>query len=78
VDDEKPAQPATSSPAHTERGAYGLLKAVYKEKGFAGWYQGLTAQILKAALCQGEWFAPCLATASRRDDAAASNHMAPA
>lgn len=37
-----------------EGGAIPLLRAVYKERGFGGWYQGLTAQILKAALCQGE------------------------
>lgn len=31
-----------------------MLAAVYKEKGLAGWYQGLGAQITKAVLCQGE------------------------
>ena len=31
-----------------------LLREVYAEKGFAGWYQGLGAQIIKAVLCQGE------------------------
>ncbi|OCF45732.1 adenine nucleotide transporter [Kwoniella heveanensis CBS 569] len=29
-----------------------LLKAVYKEHGWRGWYQGLGAQITKAVLCQ--------------------------
>jgi hypothetical protein len=37
-----------------ERGAIPLLRAVYRQEGFAGWYRGLTAQILKAALCQGK------------------------
>ena len=42
-------------PRHSRHdGAIPLLRAVYKEKGFGGWYQGLAAQILKAALCQGE------------------------
>ncbi|KAK1921721.1 putative adenine nucleotide transporter [Papiliotrema laurentii] len=39
-----------------EGGAIPLLRTVYKERGFGGWYQGLTAQILKAALCQGILF----------------------
>jgi len=55
LSDEKPSAPAPAVNASTtERGAYSLLKAVYKEKGLSGWYQGLTAQILKAALCQGQ------------------------
>ncbi|WVF69627.1 hypothetical protein IAT40_004405 [Kwoniella sp. CBS 6097] len=33
-----------------------LLKAVYKEHGWRGWYQGLGAQITKAVLCQGILF----------------------
>jgi len=27
--------------------------SVYNERGFLGWYQGLTAQVIKAVLCQG-------------------------
>ena len=38
----------------TPRGAIPLLMAVYREKGLAGWYQGLAAQLIKAVLCQGE------------------------
>jgi adenine nucleotide transporter 17 len=44
-------------PAHAsadQRGALSLLASVYREKGLAGWYQGLGAQITKAVLCQGE------------------------
>ncbi|BEI91645.1 uncharacterized protein CcaverHIS019_0404650 [Cutaneotrichosporon cavernicola] len=37
-------------------GAIELLKQVYKEDGFAGWYQGMSAQIFKAVLCQGILF----------------------
>lgn len=35
------------------KGAIQLLTEVYHEKGLAGWYQGLGAQIVKAVLCQG-------------------------
>ncbi|CAD6568663.1 MAG: ADP/ATP carrier protein [Tremellales sp. Tagirdzhanova-0007] len=38
------------------RGAIPLLVAVYRERGFLGWYQGLTAQVIKAVLCQGILF----------------------
>jgi hypothetical protein len=34
-------------------GAIELLTRVYEEKGLAGWYKGLGAQIVKAVLCQG-------------------------
>ena len=48
---------AAAAPAHATRlpskGAVQLLSDVYKEKGLAGWYQGLGAQIVKAVLCQG-------------------------
>ncbi|CAK9786908.1 mitochondrial carrier [Cutaneotrichosporon oleaginosum] len=37
-------------------GAIELLKQVYREEGFAGWYQGMSAQIFKAVLCQGILF----------------------
>ncbi|KAI9636257.1 adenine nucleotide transporter [Dioszegia hungarica] len=46
-------------PAHAtvdQRGAISLLTSVYREKGLAGWYQGLGAQITKAVLCQGILF----------------------
>ncbi|WVR04752.1 hypothetical protein IAU60_001763 [Kwoniella sp. DSM 27419] len=33
-----------------------LLRAVYAEHGWQGWYQGLGAQITKAVLCQGILF----------------------
>ncbi|WWC68111.1 uncharacterized protein I206_102032 [Kwoniella pini CBS 10737] len=36
--------------------ALSLLKSVYIENGFKGWYKGLTAQIIKAVLCQGILF----------------------
>ncbi|KAJ9122944.1 hypothetical protein QFC24_003982 [Naganishia onofrii] len=36
--------------------AIGILKDTYKSKGFAGWYQGMQAQILKAVLSQGILF----------------------
>lgn len=35
--------------------AIGVLKDTYKSKGFAGWYQGMQAQILKAVLSQGRF-----------------------
>ncbi|TXT04888.1 hypothetical protein VHUM_03971 [Vanrija humicola] len=38
------------------KGAIDVLKKVYKEEGIAGWYQGLSAQITKAVLCQGILF----------------------
>ncbi|WOO85830.1 Peroxisomal adenine nucleotide transporter 1 [Vanrija pseudolonga] len=38
------------------KGAIDVLTKVYKEEGIAGWYQGLTAQITKAVLCQGILF----------------------
>lgn len=34
--------------------AIDILRQTYKRKGFAGWYQGMQAQILKAVLSQGE------------------------
>lgn len=37
-------------------GAIELLKQVYQEEGFSGWYQGMSAQIFKAVLCQGILF----------------------
>ncbi|KIR54570.1 adenine nucleotide transporter [Cryptococcus gattii Ru294] len=43
-------------PSQHYRSAIPLLKAVYTEKGFKGLYQGLSAQILKAVLCQGILF----------------------
>jgi len=58
-ENEKPDAPrgspgSRSTPVkHQQRGAIPLLAAVYRERGFFGWYQGLTAQVLKAVLCQG-------------------------
>lgn len=49
---QQPARPAKTTVDH-HKGAIALLAAVYKEKGLAGWYQGLGAQITKAVLCQG-------------------------
>jgi len=37
-------------------GALDLLKAVYKREGFAGWYQGMSAQIIKAVISQALLF----------------------
>jgi hypothetical protein len=34
--------------------AIGVLRDTYRTKGFAGWYQGMHAQIIKAVLSQGE------------------------
>lgn len=57
-DEEKPV-PKPARPAHKalkqKTGAVALLASVYKEKGLAGWYQGLGAQITKAVLCQGKF-----------------------
>jgi hypothetical protein len=50
------ADTAVKVPARTvikSKGAVELLGDVYREKGLAGWYQGLGAQIFKAVLCQG-------------------------
>ncbi|BGP37439.1 hypothetical protein JCM10449v2_001345 [Rhodotorula kratochvilovae] len=43
---------------HKERysGAIDCLKQVYSEEGFAGWYQGMQAQITKAVLAQALLF----------------------
>ncbi|ORX34009.1 mitochondrial carrier domain-containing protein [Kockovaella imperatae] len=43
-------------PKHKHAGAITLLRAVYAEKGFGGWYQGIAAQLIKAVLCQGILF----------------------
>ncbi|WVQ81800.1 hypothetical protein IAT38_003927 [Cryptococcus sp. DSM 104549] len=43
-------------PSQHYKTALPLLRAVYREKGIAGLYQGLGAQILKAVLCQGILF----------------------
>lgn len=40
---------------HVPKGALEILKDVYHEQGIKGWYQGLSAQIIKAVLCQGEY-----------------------
>jgi adenine nucleotide transporter 17 len=48
----------TTKPPIEHRGAIPLLRSVYRERGFLGWYQGLTAQIIKAVLCQGQSSCP--------------------
>lgn len=55
---ESYADAVKSDTPHHRRptGAVELLKQVYKEEGFAGWYQGMAAQITKAVLCQGILF----------------------
>jgi len=37
-------------------GALDLLRMVYKREGFAGWYQGMSAQIIKAVISQALLF----------------------
>jgi len=41
---------------HEKQSAVELLRKVYKERGFAGWYQGMSAQIIKAVLAQALLF----------------------
>ncbi|WVQ98223.1 hypothetical protein IAU59_005346 [Kwoniella sp. CBS 9459] len=61
-DSSRPALPNRKSshhqhhPHHHYDDALTLLKAVYDEHGWRGWYQGLGAQITKAVLCQGILF----------------------
>jgi len=52
------ADPKKSVPPPTGRykGAIDVLIKVYKKKGFAGWYQGMQAQITKAVLAQALLF----------------------
>jgi len=38
------------------KGAVDLLQKVWKQQGFIGWYQGMSAQITKAVLCQALLF----------------------
>jgi hypothetical protein len=55
VDDPR-EEPGTPHHKYHHRGAIDILAAVYKEQGIAGWYQGMSAQIFKAVLCQGILF----------------------
>ncbi|ORY24009.1 mitochondrial carrier domain-containing protein [Naematelia encephala] len=58
-DEQKTSQSpliAADKKQNRQRGAIPLLMQVYKQHGFAGWYQGLSAQIVKAVLCQGILF----------------------
>lgn len=52
--------PPHHAPHHTggmkHPGALDLLKSVYKREGFTGWYQGMSAQIVKAVLSQALLF----------------------
>lgn len=51
----KKEEPGETGAEHKKHdGAIDILKNVYKEQGFAGWYQGMGAQITKAVLSQGE------------------------
>jgi hypothetical protein len=59
VSSTPPVRSTSKGPPVTAReiqhtGAIPLLAAVYKKQGLAGWYKGLTAQLIKAVLCQGE------------------------
>ncbi|RSH79820.1 ADP/ATP carrier protein [Apiotrichum porosum] len=53
----KKEEPGETGAEHKKHdGAIDILKNVYKEQGFAGWYQGMGAQITKAVLSQGILF----------------------
>ncbi|KAK4056336.1 hypothetical protein OIO90_002780 [Microbotryomycetes sp. JL221] len=62
-DDEEAAiggKPVALKPRQKKKerynGAFDVLAQVHKEKGFAGWYQGMQAQITKAVLSQALLF----------------------
>merc|ERR1712230_139403 len=59
-DDEETAQIEGAEPKRKRiekyKGAIDVLKQIYKQKGFAGWYQGMQAHILKAVLSQALLF----------------------
>ena len=52
---EPSQRPLSAPPTRQPREAIPLLMAVYRERGFLGWYQGLTAQVVKAVLFQGRF-----------------------
>ncbi|POW14347.1 hypothetical protein PSTT_03012 [Puccinia striiformis] len=57
----KPDHPASSASKRDHikekySGAIDVLRQVYKEKGYSGWYQGMQAQIFKAVLSQALLF----------------------
>ncbi|KAM0749839.1 mitochondrial carrier [Meredithblackwellia eburnea MCA 4105] len=63
ITDSEPKDVTTSTTKSNKRkkkekysGAIDCLSQVYKEKGFAGWYQGMQAQITKAVLSQALLF----------------------
>ncbi|KIJ67031.1 hypothetical protein HYDPIDRAFT_150252 [Hydnomerulius pinastri MD-312] len=51
-----PSPPAGQSAKVRQSGALGLLIRVLKTEGFVGWYQGMSAQIIKAVLSQALLF----------------------
>ncbi|KAI5451603.1 hypothetical protein NCC49_001587 [Naganishia albida] len=51
-----PSTVAKTSTGKRQTSALGVLRDTYKTKGFAGWYQGMHAQIIKAVLSQGILF----------------------
>ncbi|KAK4049389.1 hypothetical protein OIV83_004122 [Microbotryomycetes sp. JL201] len=52
----KPAAAGRYKKKERYNGAIDVLRQVHKEKGFAGWYQGMQAQITKAVLSQALLF----------------------
>jgi hypothetical protein len=46
----------TKKPHHLHDGAIDILAKVWKDKGIVGWYQGMSAQIIKAVLSQALLF----------------------
>lgn len=54
--DDPHEEPGTPHHKFHHRGAIDILAHVYREEGIKGWYQGMSAQIFKAVLCQGILF----------------------
>jgi len=54
--DDPHEEPGTPHHKFHHRGAIDILQHVYQEEGIKGWYQGMSAQIFKAVLCQGILF----------------------
>ncbi|KAJ9108510.1 hypothetical protein QFC20_003416 [Naganishia adeliensis] len=50
------AAETVASKQSRQTSAIGVLRDTYRTKGFAGWYQGMHAQIIKAVLSQGILF----------------------
>jgi len=55
-EDELPGPSSSSNKRKKPVGAVSLLARVLKDQGFTGWYQGMTAQIIKAVLSQALLF----------------------